>query len=106
MDLHNLSVIRQTFAQSVFTHQVQEAAANRKFAKGTATKKQNILMVGAVLLVLTIQAFVDNPLLTYLAAALTFIELVMQYQQSNFNYAQEATSHKNSALKYMALRGK
>jgi hypothetical protein len=106
MDLHNLSVIRQNFAQCVFTHQVQEAAANRNFAKSRATKKQNIGMVGAVLLVLTVQTFVNHKSLTYIAAALTLIELVLQYKQLNFNYAHEATSHKNSALKYMSLRAR
>jgi hypothetical protein len=43
MDLKNLSIIRQSFASTVFTHQVQEVAASNKRKKVFIIKLVNIV---------------------------------------------------------------
>ena len=52
MDINNLSTVRQSFAQTVFTHQVQEIAALNKRKKVFYTKLTNVLLVSFVLVLL------------------------------------------------------
>jgi len=107
MDNVNLAIVRQNFAQSVFTHQVQEAAANRKLKRASGYKKLNIAFVGIILVMLVLQSFFpSNLIFTYISAALTVCEIVFLIVQLTFNVEQEAVGHKNAALKYMSLRGR
>jgi hypothetical protein len=107
MNKINLASVRRNFAQSVFTHQVQEAAANRKIVSANKYKKLNVGFISVVLVLLVIQSFIpDNLIFTYISAGMTVCEIVFQVVQLTFNVEQEAASHKSAALKYMSLRGK
>lgn len=105
MDRNNLSVVRQTFASTVFTHQVQEAAAANKRRKVFYINVVNIVLVSLVLILLVLQTKYQNQLIYgYLAAGLTLSEVIFLIIQLTFNFERDSLLHKNSALKYMALR--
>lgn len=105
MDLINLSIIRQSFAQTVFTHQVQEIAAANKRKKVLFVKIANLIMVSAVLVLFAIQSQTPDELIySYIGAGLTVAEIIFLLIQLNFNFEAQSLLHKNSALKYMALR--
>ncbi len=107
MNKTNLAAVRQNFAQTVFTHQAQEAAASRKLARAGRYKKANIGFVGVILVMLVLQSFFpSNLVFTYVSAGLTVWEIVFLIIQLTFNVEQEAVGHKNAALKYMSLRGR
>lgn len=105
MDLINLSIIRQTFANTVFTHKVQEVAAENKSKKSYAIKIINIFLVFLVLVLLVLQAlYMSNVIFSYLGMGLTIIEILFLIYQTNFDYEHQVLLHKNSALKFMGLR--
>lgn len=105
MDIKNLSIVRQSFAGAVFTHQVHEFAASKKREKAQQIKKLNILLVSIVLVLLVLQAAKqDNLIFSYLASGLTVAEIIFLITQLTFNFENESLLHKNSALKYMSLR--
>lgn len=105
MDLINLSVVRQSFAQTVFTHQVQEIAAANKRKKVLWIKLSNVLIVSLILILLGIQSqSPDRPIYSYLGAGLTIAEIVFLIIQLNFDFEGQSLLHKNAALKYMGLR--
>lgn len=105
MDLKNLSIIRQSFASTVFTHQVQEVAASNKRKKVFIIKLVNIVLVSLVLILLVLQTQYPQQLLfAYIASGLTVSEVIFLIIQLTFNFEQEGLLHKNSALKYMSLR--
>jgi len=105
MDLKNLSVIRQSFANAVFTHKVQEVAAEVQGKKARGVVVTNILLVSVVLILLVLQAAIPAALwLSYVGAGVTVAEIIFLIVQLSFDYEQRAVLHKNSALKYMALR--
>lgn len=107
MNRKNLANIRQNFAQAVFTHQVQEAASNRKTDRAIRYKIVNIVLVTTVLALLVVQTVIpSNLVFTYISAGLTVFEVVFQIIQLTFNVEHEAASHKSAALRYMSLRGK
>ncbi len=105
MDIKNLSIIRQTFANTVFTHTVQEVAAENQDKKVFLVKITNIVLVTIVLVLLFLQT--SNPqyiLFSYIAAGVTISEVIFLIIQLSFSFEQRAVMHKNSALKYMDLR--
>lgn len=105
MDIKNLSIVRQSFANTVFTHKVQEIAAENQERNIFRVKIANIVFVGLVLVLLVVQAFnPENLLFSYLAAGVTIAEIVFLIIQLSFSFKQRAVMHKNSALKYMGLR--
>jgi hypothetical protein len=107
MDIKNLSIVRQTFANTVFTHKVQEVAAESQERKAFLVKIVNILLVSIVLVLLFLQA--SNPTevhFAYIAAGVTIAEVMFLIIQLYFNFEQRVVLHKNSALKYMGLRDK
>jgi hypothetical protein len=104
-DTKNLAVVRQSFAQCVFTHQVQEAASNRMQSSAKKYKIVNIVLVSVVLVLLVVQAFFpQNLVLTYISAGITAGEIIFLVVQLTFSVEQQSVLHKNSALKYMSLR--
>lgn len=107
MDAKNLSIVRQSFAQTVFTHQVQEAASAAKMRDAARVKWANIFLVSAVLILLGLQANTpNNPIYSYLGAGVSVGEIIFLIIQLTFNPEQQSILHKNSALKYMGLRDK
>jgi len=105
MDKKNLAIVRQSFAQAVFTHQVQEAAANRNFGYVKRMKVINILMTTLVLVLLALQ--LANPscaLYGILATGVSIAEITFLIVQLTYSFDDKALSHKGSALEYMNLR--
>jgi len=104
-DIKNLSIVRQSFANTVFTHKVQEVAAKNQERNVFKVKVTNIILVIAVLVLLFFQALKpENILFSYIAAGVTIAEVIFLIIQLSFSYEQRATIHKSSALKYMGLR--
>lgn len=105
VDKENLAVVRQAFANAAFSHKVQEMAVERKEGRITKFKALNIGLIGAVLAIFVIQSFVPgNQVLAYIGAGLTAAEIIILLSHLTFGVEQEVVAHKNSALKYMALR--
>jgi hypothetical protein len=105
MDTRNLAVVRQSFAQTVFTHQVQENAAANKRKKVFGIKILNIILVALVLVLLVLQTQnPTQPIFAYLGAGITIAEIIFLIIQLTFDFEGQSLLHKNSALKYMALR--
>jgi hypothetical protein len=105
MDIKNLSIIRQSFASSVFTHKVQEVASENQEKNVFIIKVVNIILVSIILILLLIQAAnPDNLIFAYIGAGITIAEIIFLIIQLSFNFEQKVIMHKNSALKYMGLR--
>lgn len=105
MDIKNLSIVRQSFANAVFTHKVQEVAAEDQDRKVFWVKITNIVLVSVVLILLFLQASKPNfVLLSYMASGITIAEVIFLIIQLSFSFEKRAVMYKNSALKYMGLR--
>lgn len=105
MDIKNLSIIRQTFANTVFTHKAQEIAAENAERKTMYVKITNIVLVGLALLLFILQAFNSHiAIFSFLGAGVTIAEVLFLIIQLSFDFEQKKILHKNSALKYMGLR--
>lgn len=105
MDIKNLSIVRQSFASTVFTHKVQEVVAENQEKNVLVIKIVNIVLVSIVLLLLVIQATnPSNLLFSYIGAGITVAEVIFLIIQLSFSFEQKVIMHKNSALKYMGLR--
>ncbi len=107
MDLQNLAIVRQTFANTVFTHKVHEVASEKQTQNSYYVKIVNIALVSVVLVLLLVQtAQPDKIWLSYLGAGLSVAEIIFLIIQLSFSYEDKMVLHKNSALKYMGLRDK
>ena len=105
MDLRNLSIIRQSFANTVFTHKVQEVATEVQERKSNCVKIVNIIIVSLILILLFLQAFFQNKIfISFISTGLTIGEVIFLIVQLTFNFDKEMDLHKKTALKYMALR--
>ncbi|MDP2709388.1 MAG: SLATT domain-containing protein [bacterium] len=105
MDIKNLSIIRQSFASTVFTHKVQEIASENQEKNVFIIKIINIIIVSIVLILLIIQASnPENLIFSFIGAGITVAEIIFLIIQLSFNFEQKVIMHKNSALKYMGLR--
>lgn len=97
--------MRQTFANTVFNHKVQEVACEFQEKNVICVKIVNLFFVLVVLALLILQAYNSSNLVySYAGAALTIIEIVFLVAQLNFSFEQRAVLHKNSALAFMGLR--
>lgn len=105
MDIKNLSIVRQTFANTVFTHKVQEVAAEFQEKKAFFMKITNIILVSIVLILLFLQTLYPSKILfSYIASGVAVAEVIFLIIQISFSFEQRMVMHKNSALKYMGLR--
>lgn len=105
MDKKNLSVVRQMFAQTVFTHKVQECACERNSKKKNYFDWLTIIILSATLIILVLSLICEkSEILNYIGIALTIIEIVLLVMEKTFNFGGDAMQHKQSALKYLALR--
>src|SRR5258708_1955299 len=105
MDIKNLSIVRQTFANCVFTHKTQEIAAERNSRKSLCVKIANIVLTALVLTLLFVQtANPTNLIYSYINTGFTIAEIIFLIIQLTFNFDQQAVLHKNAALQYMNLR--
>lgn len=105
MDLKNLSVVRQAFANTVFTHKIQEIAVEVQEKKLLCVKIINIIIVTLILFALFLQTFYPNLIwIFFIGAGLTIGEVIFLIFQLTFNFDKRMDLHKRSALKFMALR--
>lgn len=105
MDIVNLSTVRQSFANTVFTHKVQEIAAEHQEKKAFWIKILNIILVSLVLILLFLQAkFPQIILITYIGVGVTISEIIFLIIQLTFSFESRMITHKNSALRFLGLR--
>jgi len=105
IDKNNLALIRQSFASTTLSHKVHEMAVDRKKRKSLTFKIFNVVIISSVLILLVLQASADEiGLLSYIAAGLTVVEIILLIVGLTFNIESEIVAHKNTALKYMSLR--
>lgn len=107
MDTKNLATVRQMFAQTVFTHKVQEVAAEFKHQRATQYKWIDVSIAGCILILLALQAArMDTPIFAYIGIGVTVGEIIFRIVQGVFDVEKQSLLHKNSALKFMALRNR
>lgn len=107
MDTKNLATVRQMFAQTVFTHTVQEVAAQFKEQRAKQYKWVDVIIAGCILILLALQAArLDIPIFSYIGIGVVVGEIIFKIVQGVFDVEKQAMLHKNSALKFMALRDK
>ena len=107
MDVNNLSIIRQSFANTVFTHKVHEVAAEFQGKKAFKVKIINLFITAVVLIFLIFFFFyMKNPIYSFIGIGLTIGDTIFLIIQLSFNFEEKAVQHKNFALKYMGLRDK
>lgn len=107
MDINNLSTVRQSFANTLFTHKVQEVAAENKEKITTRIKVANIVLVLLILILLALQlSDPSNTIFSYIGSGIAIGEIIFLIIQLSFDFEQQMILHKNSALKYMQLRDK
>jgi len=105
MDIENLSIVRQTFANTVFTHKVQEVAAEFNGGNALKVKIANIAIVSAILILMFLQyLYPETVVLSYIASGVSVAEIIFLIIQLTFSFEQQMIMHKNAALKYMGLR--
>ncbi len=102
MDLKNLSIVRQYFGTSVFTHKTQEVAAELQESNAHEIKVVNLILVSLVLITLILQFY--YPFFGYISILLTVVEIIFLIFQLSFKFEEKVILHKNSALKYLGLR--
>lgn len=107
MDKNNISIIRQQFAQCVFTHKVLEKASDRLGKVNARIKWANIIILAfvVVFLVLPIR-FPKYSFLNDIAIAITVFEILFVYFQKEFSFEEKAKDYKKFALKFLELRDK
>lgn len=107
MDKNNLSIVRQQFAQCVFTHKVLEKATDRAEKINTKIKWANVIILAFVLVFLILQIkFLEYTFLNDVAIAITVFEILFVYLQKEFSFEDKAKEYKKFALKFLELRDK
>ncbi len=107
MNKNNLSIIRQQFAQCVFTHKVLEKAADRMEKINTKIKWANVVILAFVLAFLILQIkFPKYTFLNDIAIGITVFEILFIYTQKEFSFESKAKEYKKFALKFLELRDK
>lgn len=104
MDIKNLSIVRQFFANAVFTHKTQEVAAEFQESSAFKVKIANLLLTLILFVIFILQFVFPCPLVGMLGTLLSALEFMFLIFQLSFKFEEKATSHKNSALKYLNLR--
>lgn len=107
MDMINLSVIRQSFGNVVYTHKIHEISAEAESKKSLIIKLANIGLVASVLIIIIFQ--ISNPqhiLWSYIGAGLTISEVIFLIIQLSFNFADKSSQHKKTALSLLNIREK
>lgn len=104
MDKKNLSIVRQFFANTVFTHKTQEVAAEFQDKNASKVKRANLALTFAVFIAFILQLSYQSPFISVLGIILSAIEFMFLIFQLSFKFEEKVTIHKNSALKYLGLR--
>ncbi len=104
---NNLSIVRQQFAQCVFTHKVHEKAADRLWRRELWIKWGNFFLWGVAVSLLFLELKCStNFLLSSISLSIAVFELLFTIFQKEFPFWEDANSHKKIALQYLFLRDK
>lgn len=105
MNKKSLAVVRQMFAQTVFTHKVQECACERNEKKQAIFDWTSIVCASLTIISIVLDSILLGlSYLKYIGIALTVFELIVLIVETNFQYGKKANEHKNSAKKFLQLR--
>ncbi|OIP86285.1 hypothetical protein AUK57_00740 [Candidatus Saccharibacteria bacterium CG2_30_41_52] len=105
MDKENLSVVRQSLANASFSHKVHEVASDRKTEASVRFKYIDICIISLIFILLVLQTQMSsNFIFSFIGAGLTAAEIVVLIVKLFFHFDEDSVAHKNTALKYMALR--
>ena len=105
MDIKNLSIVRQNFANAVFNHKKQEIASEIQGKFVFWIKISNIILVSLVLISIILQlSFPKSTLFSSVGLGFSIAEIIFLIIQLTFNFEHKEILHKNSALKFMVLR--
>jgi len=107
MDLKNLAIIRQQFAQCVFNHKIHEKAADR-ISKYCGYIKISNIIVWCISFLLLILWFISPNIryLSYIASWIAIFEIMFSFIQKEFPFEDMVQNHKNIAIQYLWLRDK
>jgi hypothetical protein len=105
MDIKNLSIVRQSYANVVFNHKKQEIASEIQGKFVWWIKISNIILVFLVLIFIVFQlSFPESTIFSSLGLGISIAEIIFLIIQLTFNFEHKEILHKNSALKFMGLR--
>lgn len=105
MDMVNLSVIRQSFGNVVYTHKTHETSAESEDKKSTYIKITNVFLIALVLIIFIVQIFRPWEIFwSYMGAGLTILEIVFLIIQLFFPFSENFLKHKNTALCLLTVR--
>jgi len=105
MDMVNLSVIRQSFGNVVYTHKTHEISAEGEHRKSLYIKITNIFLVALVLIAFIVQIFRSCEVFwSYMGAGLTISEIIFLIIQLSFPFSDNASKHKSTALCLLTIR--
>lgn len=107
MDLKNLAIIRQQFAQCVFNHKIHEKAAERIWKYCNNIKILNIVVWCCSFLTFVLWIIFPNiSIFYYIGIWATVFEILFLFVQKEFPFEDMVQCHKNIALQYLWLRDK
>ena len=107
MNNNNLSIIRQQFAQCVFTHKIHEKAADRLWRRELSIKWVNFGLWGVAVSLLFLELKCStNFSLSFISLSISVFELLFTIFQKESPFWEDANSHKKIALQYLSLRDK
>jgi len=107
MDIKSLAAVRFQFAQSVFSHKIQEKAADRKYEYAKWFKIIQLILTLFVIAVLVAQAAgFNNSFVNIVGIISAGIEIAFIIIDLTYGFEKQAAIHKSYALKYLELRNK
>ncbi len=107
MDKNNFELILNKYGNIVYTHKTHEKAIERKTKYLLWIKWGNILLVGAILLMLILQLlFPEKKIFLYSGIGLTILEFIFVLIQLNFDFEREIREHRITANKLLLIREK
>lgn len=106
MDLKNLSVIRQSFSNVVYTQRTHENSAEDQERKNTIVNILQIIFTSLILLTLILQFIFKKDWIILIGAVVTILEIILLIINVSFAYQKKALNHKKIALELLTIREK
>lgn len=105
MDKNSLAVVRQQFAQTVFTHKIQEIAADRKYKYAKWFGFGQLILTIVVIAILAAQAMgYNNNFVNIVGIVSAAVDTAFLIIDLTYGFEKQAANHKSYALKYLDLR--
>lgn len=107
MDKNNFELILNKYGNIVYSYKTHEKSIERKIKYLLWIKWGNILLVGAILLILILQLlFPHKRVFLYIGIGLTIVEFIFVLIQLNFNLEKQIREHRITANKLWLIREK